>query len=127
MDSLTGKGFNGYYLFSKPLTNKELENLLKFNLSGYTPGGVKIWVYNADTLELINGLPFKSKREVCSYFNVTYTTLVRHLDTELATKKGGKLVYIFSKEISPEMLDKLKNSNKTARTNVTSEIFGGGV
>lgn len=39
-------------------------------------------------------------KEVSSYFNVTYTTLVRHLDTELATKKGGKLVYIFSKEIS---------------------------
>lgn len=114
MDSITGKGFKGYYLFSKPLTIKELENLLKFNLSGYTPGGDKIWVYNADTLELINGLPFKSKREVSSYFNVTYNTLVRHLDTELATKKGGKFVYIFSKEISKEMQDKLKNSNKTS-------------
>lgn len=33
MDSWTGKGFNGYYLFSNPLTSKNLESLLELYLS----------------------------------------------------------------------------------------------
>lgn len=33
LDSWRGKGFNGYYLFSKPLTNKELKSLLELYLS----------------------------------------------------------------------------------------------
>lgn len=40
IDSLNGKGFNGYYLFSKPLNDQELESLLKLYLSGYTPLGI---------------------------------------------------------------------------------------
>lgn len=39
-----------------------------------------------------------------------YRDIARHLDTELATKKAGKFVYFFSKEISKEMCNKLKNN-----------------
>jgi hypothetical protein len=45
-------------------------------------------------------------QKAADYFNVMYTTIARHLDTELTTKQGGQLVYFFSKEISEEMKDK---------------------
>jgi hypothetical protein len=46
-------------------------------------------------------------QQAANYFNVMYTTVARHLDTELATKQGGQLVYLFSKEISEDMRNKL--------------------
>lgn len=129
MDSWKGKGFNGYFLFSEPLTNKELESLLKLYLSpveaapreGYKK--VELWVYSAETLELINNSPFITLKDVLNYFNMRlYRDIARHLDTELATKKGGRLVYFFSKEISEEMRDKLKNNINKA-SYATSEVW----
>nr|YP_009364349.1 hypothetical protein [Ophiocordyceps sinensis]ARF03363.1 hypothetical protein [Ophiocordyceps sinensis]QDH07238.1 hypothetical protein [Ophiocordyceps sinensis] len=107
MDTWIGKGFNGYYLFSKSLTNKELESLLELYLSpvevapreGYKK--VELWIYCAETLELMNNSPFTTLKDILNYFNIRlYRDIARHIDTELATKKGGKLVYFFSKEIS---------------------------
>jgi hypothetical protein len=90
------------------LIGSELESLLKLYLSGYTPGGIKVLVYCAETLEIYKS--FSSKKEACDYFNVTSNTITRHLDTELPTKQNGKLVYFFSKDIGEEIRDKIKNS-----------------
>jgi hypothetical protein len=90
MDSWTGKGFNGYYLFSSPLTSKNLESLLELYLSpvevapreGYKK--VELWVYCAKTLELINNSPFTTLKDVLNYFNMRlYRDIARHLDTSL--------------------------------------------
>lgn len=129
MDSWKGRGFNGYYLFSKLLTNKELESLFELYLSpvkvapreGYKK--VEIWVYCAETLELINNSPFTTLKDIFNYFSMRlYRDIARHLDTELATKKGGKLVYFFSKEICKDMYNKLKNDINKA-SHATSEIW----
>lgn len=110
MDCWRGKGFNGYYLFSYPLTTQQAESLLELHLSNVNIPGVRIevWAYCAKTLELINNSHFTSMQKAADYFNVVYTTIARHLDTELATKQGGQLVYFFSKEISEEIKDKLR-------------------
>jgi hypothetical protein len=60
-------------------------------------------------------------QQAANYFNVMYTTVARHLDTELATKQGGQLVYLFSKEISEDMRNKLLKEIKKA-TNATTEV-----
>ena len=114
MDCWRGKGFNGYYLFSKPLTDKELDSLLELYLSDSMPGKVKVWAYSAKTLELINNSAFNTLKEAGSYFNVKYTTIAKHLDTELSTKLGGDFVYLFSKEISEEIRNKLQNNMNKA-------------
>lgn len=47
------------------------------------------------TLELISDV-FSSMKKAADYFNVDYRSLLNHLDTKLATLKGGKLVLLFS-------------------------------
>ena len=82
-------------------------------------------MYNAQTLELINGSPFSSLQSAASYFNVDYRTIPyaseggkpsvngasertgRHLDTKLATIQNNTLVYFFRKEISSEIRNEL--------------------
>jgi len=79
-------------------------------------------VYNAQTLELINGSPFSSLGSAASNFNVDYRTIPnppyviwgeasertgRHLDTKLATIQKNTLVYFFRKEISSEIRNEL--------------------
>jgi hypothetical protein len=39
-------------------------------------------------------------QKAADYFNVDYRSILNHLDTELATIKGGKLVLLFSHELT---------------------------
>jgi hypothetical protein len=39
-------------------------------------------------------------KKAADYFNVDYRSLLKHLDTEIATMKGGKLVLLFSHELT---------------------------
>jgi hypothetical protein len=91
-------------------------------------------VYNAQTLELINGSPFSSLQSAASYFNVDYRTIPtsliyegggegRHLDTKLATIQNNTLVYFFRKEISSEIRNELLKNPNRAR-NLRTEIWG---
>jgi len=123
-DSWKSKGFDGNYLFSRPLTNIESESLLKLYLSSPDAPNtkIKVWAYCAKTLELINNTYFTSMQQAANYFNVMYTTVARHLDKKLATKQGGRLVYLFSKEISEDMRDNLLKETKKA-TNATTEVW----
>jgi len=83
------------YLVSLGAPPLELDSLLELYLSDSMPGKVKVWAYSAKTLELINNSAFKTLKEAGSYFNVKYTTIAKHLDTELSTKLGGDFVYLF--------------------------------
>jgi len=123
MDSWKGRGYNGYYLFSNPLNREGLESLLALYLSDSTPGKVKVWAYCANTLELINNSFFNTLKEAGNFFDMKYTTIAKHLDTELPTKQGGRLIYLFSHEIDNEMRDQLKNKDITVISNTTTEIW----
>lgn len=93
-------GINGHYIFSYQLDTIELEKLLgisslrKFNNN-------RVWAYNASTLELISD-SFSSLQKAADYFKVDYRSILNHLDTNLATLKGGKSVLFFSHELSKE-------------------------
>ena len=54
-------------------------------------------------------------KKAADYFNVDYRSLLNHLDTKLATVKGGKLVLLFSNELTElekeSLLNKVKKSN----------------
>jgi len=91
-------GLNGYYVFSKELNNLELEKLTEFSLLRKT-NNCTVWAYNAQDLELIHE-SFNSMQKAAEYFDVDYRSILKHLDTKLATKKGGQLVLLFSKELT---------------------------
>ena len=76
--------------------------------------------YNALTLKLISN-PFSSIQKAAEYFNVDYKSIVRHLDTELATKKGNYLVLLFNDELTDLKRKELLNNLKLAK-NETTEV-----
>jgi len=82
---------------------------------------IKVWAYNAETLELINGSPFTSLLESANYFNVNYRTIIRHLDTKLASMQNKLLVYFFKKELDSQLKNELKKPNLASYTR--SEIW----
>jgi hypothetical protein len=43
-------------------------------------------------------------KEAANYFNVDYRSILKNLDTKLATRKGGILVLLFSYELSQQDL-----------------------
>ena len=76
-----GRGIQGNYLFSDELDALGLEKLMQISVLR-KHNNLKVWVYNALSLELLSD-PF-SKAE---YFNVDYRSLLKHLDTKIATTK----------------------------------------
>lgn len=54
------------------------------------------------------------------YFNVDYRSVLNHLDTELATKKGENLVYFFSNELTSLKKQELLNDLKIEKNETTS-------
>lgn len=61
-----------------------------------------VGAYKADSLELITE-PFNSLQKAAEYFNVDYRTILRNLDTEIATKRKGQLVVFFSHKLNEEI------------------------
>lgn len=113
----------GLYFFSNPLTKDEIKKLAalykeKGNFVFYR---VKVWAYNAYTLELINGEAFINMQEAANYFNVGYRTIQNHLDTKLATSRNGQLIYWFSHELSSDLKSELEKV--TIAKNATSEVW----
>lgn len=95
----TGKpeGVKGNYLYTRSLDKKEIEILLKASYSLQLGNKIKVWAYNAETLELINGSAFPSLFDAGNYFNVNYRTITRYLDTKLASMQNKTPVYFFKK------------------------------
>lgn len=82
---------------------------------------MKVWAYDAKTLNLINNEPFSSISAAADYFNVNYKTISRNLDTEIFTKQNNMLVYLFKKEIFSDLkieLLKLDQNFYNVRTKV---------
>jgi len=69
----------------------DTHSLRKFN-------NLNVWVYDTLTLELIDS--FSSMQKAADYFNVDYRSLLKHLDTKLATNKKSLIILVFSKELT---------------------------
>lgn len=98
LDKWIKVGINGYYLFTHELSIPDLEKLIEFSSLRKTRN-YTVWAYNAITLEFITNT-FSSLQKGAEYFNVDYRSVLNHLDTGLATKKGEGLVYFFSHKLT---------------------------
>jgi len=102
-------------LFSKLLNCEEINKLLN-NVDSLKSGNKKlVWIYPAETLELVNNMPYSSLRLAAEYLEVEYRTIKRHLDTKMSSlkKSTSKKVYLFSKNLDlptkkKEFLEKYK-------------------
>lgn len=110
IDANKAEGLKGTYLYSNQLNEKEINKLLN-NVDSLKLGNKKkVWIYDAETLELVNNIPFSSLKLAAEYLGVEYITIKRNLDTKLATSKK---VYLFSKELDLVTKKELtKNINK---------------
>ena len=110
IDNWIKGGINGNYLFSSELDSLELEKLMemswlrKFNKC-------EVWAYNASTLELLSD-SFTSMQKAADFFNVDYRSILIHLDTKIATRKGGNLVLLFSNQLTVQEKESLNNIKK---------------
>jgi hypothetical protein len=84
----------------------EISLLRKFN-------NCRVWAYIASTLELLSD-SFSSMQKAADYFNVDYRSILNCLDTKLATIKGGKLVLLFSHELTKAEKESLLNNVQKA-------------
>jgi group I intron endonuclease len=113
IDTKKPEGIKGTYLFSRPLEESEIKSLRELSEDIRTGNKVKVWAYDALTLDLINNEPFSSISDAADYFNVNYRTVNRHLDTKLATKQNKMSVYFFKKEINSNLkMELMKHVDK---------------
>ena len=79
----------------RALSEEEINDLKsKIVTDNYTKP-VKVWAYNAKSLELVNSLPFPSIGKAAKYFHILENRIARHLDTKLATIHKGEWIYFF--------------------------------
>lgn len=122
LDKWIKGGINGNYIFSYELDSLELEKLMEVS-SLRRFNNCRVWVYNASTLELLLD-SFSSMQKAADYFNVDYRSILNHLDTELATIKNGKLVLLFSHELTKsEKESLLKNVQKAVNVTVSVRVY----
>jgi hypothetical protein len=73
---------------------------------------VPVYVYDANTLELVNNEPFDSLLNAAKYFDIEYrAAIARHLDTKKAVKRNGRLVYLFKKKLDAHLSKELLTAN----------------
>jgi len=108
---------NFYYLFTHELSSLDLEKRIEFSSLRKTRN-CTVWAYHGITLELITN-SFSSIQKAAEYFNVEYRSVLNHLDTEIATKKGDYLVYFFSNELTYLKKKELLNNLKIAKNETT--------
>lgn len=119
LDKWIPGGIKNNYLFSNELDNLNIEKLKEVHLS-IKHNNLNVWIYDANTLELIGN--FNSIKKAADYFNVDYISLINHLDTKEAINKGGKFIYLFKNELDTEDLNLLsKKFNKVS--NMTTSIW----
>jgi len=74
-------------LFSNKLNCEEIHKLLN-NVDSLKLGNKKeVWIYDAETLKLVNNMPYASLKLAAEYLEVEYRTIKRHLDTKIYTQK----------------------------------------
>ena len=69
----------------------------------------KVWVYKADSFELINNAPFDSILSAAKYLNISKSTLYRNFYSNKPTllRKMSIAVYFWSKERSSELIEEV--------------------
>lgn len=105
LDKDKAEGVKGNYIYSRPLNDKEIKNLLEFSKNLELGNKREVYAYDAYTLDLINNSPFSSIQDAADYFKVNYRTISRHLNTKLAAMQDKMLVYFKKKEIDSELKD----------------------
>ena len=93
LDKDKAEGVKGNYIYSRPLNDKEIKNLLEFSKNLELGNKREVYAYDAYTLDLINNSPFSSIQDAADYFKVNYRTISRHLNTKLAAMQDKMLVY----------------------------------
>lgn len=114
LDTGKAEGVKGNYLYSRQLKDTEIESLLKKSANLKMGKKIKVWAYNANTIELINHSPFISISDAAAYFKVNYRTISRNLETKKATYQDGTLVYFFKKEIDSKLKEELMTGKTPA-------------
>lgn len=130
LDKWIKGGINGNYLFSKelnePLGGRGKRKLLGiFNLR--KTNNCEVWVYDANTLELLYD-KFNSMKKAAEQFNIDYRTILKHLDTNKVILKDNKLVLLYSCAPSGRTkkltLDNIKNLVAARKEkNIKNEII----
>ena len=94
---------SGYviYFYSRDLSIVEKKILLKKYAFLPLRNKVPVYIYDATTKKLVNGLP--SLIDAASYLNIGYRKLSRHLNTHKALKVDENLVYLFDKKLGQEV------------------------
>ena len=100
------------YFFNKKLDGQLSKQLLSASpkIGNSRNYNTKVWVYKADSLELINNRPFDSILSVVSYIGTAKSTIYRNLDRckPVVLRKVKLTVYFLTKEMSSELKDKIK-------------------
>jgi len=104
-------------LFSRPLNELEIIGLRELSGNIRLGNKIKVYAYDAITLDLINNEPFSSISDTAAYFNVSYRTITRHLDTKFATKQNKMSVYFFKKVVDSNLkIELMKQTDKLRYT-----------
>ena len=77
-------GSKAIYVYSRPLSATEIKPLIVKAGNLQLGHKVPVYVYDANTLELVNNTPFDSLLATADYFCVNYRTIARHVNTNKA-------------------------------------------
>lgn len=112
LDKGGSAGSKAIYVYSRCLKIEEIKLLLAKVESLQLGLKVPVYVYDANSLELVNNAPFDSLLDAANYFSVNYRTIARHLNTNKAIKRGGRLVYFFKKRLDVQLSKQLLAARK---------------
>ena len=94
------KIYKGYYFFTNALDTEDMLILLERHYlnknSTSNKSQVKIWVYDCETLTLLNNTSFPSIQAVLEYLNVGCRTVLNYLDSYKILKSKYIEVYLYS-------------------------------
>nr|YP_010727751.1 homing endonuclease [Leptographium wingfieldii]WDZ67388.1 homing endonuclease [Leptographium wingfieldii]WDZ67436.1 homing endonuclease [Leptographium wingfieldii]WDZ67483.1 homing endonuclease [Leptographium wingfieldii]WDZ67530.1 homing endonuclease [Leptographium wingfieldii]WDZ67576.1 homing endonuclease [Leptographium wingfieldii] len=122
------KIYKDYYLFSKPLIEEDKNILIERHMLSksdiYKSMGIKtkIWVYDPNTLSLLNNTYFNSIQSAMDYLKTSRRSVLKYLDSGLILKSNNSLFYLFSQETNREKLEML-NNNPLSKSLVKSDVW----
>lgn len=117
------KIYKGYYFFTNALDTEDRNVFIErhsLNKSS-TPNISKVWVYDCETLTLLNNTPYPSIQAVLDYLKVGRRTVLKYIDSDKILKSNGIMIYLYSQEISKSKADNLKQSLDKNKSQVKFE------
>ena len=108
------KIYKGYYFFTNALDTEDMNILLERHFlnknSAPIKSQVKVWVYDCESLTLLNNTYFPSIQAVSEYLKVGRKTVLNYLDSDKILNSNGINVYLYSQEINKSKMDSLKKN-----------------